>query len=331
MNPCDFRQQLISIEFRQTVVLVDPVHKFGESDAHRIIQRAISANGHDGVVILELGPGDGAAFDHAQLHGRLQWNLDGGAGDFSVAHGGVAVADVEQSSLYIHRKIHGVAHAGFRRVHVAAEFRGDYRTARLTIGRRDPDAAEERMHGNLDGEIRIERLECGRVRGVIDGIEPDALGKRRMQHGGVVGLVDGAKSGSERAHARVAIDLQIENLYGERVPGLRTLDEKWPAQPSCAFEHDERDPGPNAPTPVSPSTCRSRILTASVSPGCAPSTKNGPLSGLSPLTMLSVSPGFLSAFPKQSSVLVSRMSPDFRCATGSAVANRYFTSSTVVV
>ena len=47
--------------------------------------------------------------------------------------------------------------------------------------------------------------------------------------------------------------------------------------------------------------------------------------------MLSVSPGFRSAFPKQSRVLVSRMSPDFRRATGSAVANRYFTLSMVVV
>ena len=155
----------------------------------------------------------------------------------------MAVADVEKSSLHIHWKIHGVAHAGFGRIHVAAKFRGDHRTARLAIGRRDSDAAEERMHGNRDGEIRIERLECGRVRGVIDGIEPDALGKRRMQHGGVVGLVDGAKSGSERAHARVAIDLQIENLDGERVAGLRTLDEKWPAQRIVAFDHAERVPG----------------------------------------------------------------------------------------
>ena len=219
------------------------MHKFGESDAHCIIQRTISANSHDGVIILELGPGDGPAFDHAQLHAGLQRNLDGGAGNFSVAHGGMAVADVEKSSLHIHWKIHGIAHAGFGRIHVAAKFRGDHRTARLAIGRRDSDAAEERMHGNPDGEIRIERLERGRVRGVIDGIEPDALGKRRMQHGGVVSLVDGAKSGSERTHASVAIDLQIENLDGERVAGLRTLDEKWPSEWIVAFDHAERVSG----------------------------------------------------------------------------------------
>src|SRR5208282_2120234 len=155
MNPRHFRQQLVSIQFRQTVVLVDPVHKLGERDAQRIIQRTISAHRHDGVVVLELGPGDGAAFDYAQLHARFQGNLDGGSGNFSVAHGGVAVANVEQSSLDIDGEVHGVAHAGFGRVHVAAEFRGDHGTAGLTIGGSDSDAAEERMHGNLDGEIGI--------------------------------------------------------------------------------------------------------------------------------------------------------------------------------
>src|SRR4029077_19841514 len=83
----------------------------------------------------------------------------------------------------------------------------------------------------------------GRVRGMIDGIEPDALGKRRMQHGRVVGLVDGAKSGSEATYASVAINLQIENLDGERVAGLRTLDEKWPAQWIVAFDNAERVAG----------------------------------------------------------------------------------------
>ena len=47
--------------------------------------------------------------------------------------------------------------------------------------------------------------------------------------------------------------------------------------------------------------------------------------------MLSVSPGFFSPLPKQSSVFVSRMSPDFKCNTGSAVAKRYFTLALVVV
>src|SRR5258708_35401160 len=105
------------------------------------------------------------------------------------------------------------------------------------------------MDGYPDGEIRIERFECGRVCRVIDRIEPDALGKRRMQQGRVVGLVDGAKSGSECAHASIAIHFQIKNLGGERVAGLRALDEKWPGERIVAFYHAESVPGPLARGP----------------------------------------------------------------------------------
>src|SRR5215470_11730644 len=79
--------------------------------------------------------------------------------------------------------------------------------------------------------------------------------------------------------------------------------------------------------PWSLSTFSSRIFTASVSPGSAPSTKKGPLRGLSPGAMLSVSPGFLIALPKQSTVLASRMSPDFSRATGVYEAANVYLSS----
>src|ERR1019366_1549440 len=79
--------------------------------------------------------------------------------------------------------------------------------------------------------------------GMINVIEPDALRQRRMQHGRVVSLVDGAEPRSERAHASVAIDFEIENFDGERVSGLCSLDEKWPGQRIVAFGHAERVPG----------------------------------------------------------------------------------------
>ena len=40
--------------------------------------------------------------------------------------------------------------------------------------------------------------------------------------------------------------------------------------------------------------------------------------------MLSVSPGFFSPLPKQSSVFVSRMSPDFKCKTGFSRGEKIF-------
>src|ERR1700675_844625 len=63
-----------------------------------------------------------------------------------------------------------------------------------------------------------------------------------MQHGRVIGFVDRAKSGSECAHARVAVDLQIKNLDSERVAGFGALDEKWPGQRIVAFDHAEHVP-----------------------------------------------------------------------------------------
>src|SRR6266849_8264361 len=88
-------------------------------------------------------------------------------------------------------------------------------------------------------------------------------------------------------------------------------------------------PGEKVPTPCLPSTCKSRIRMTRVSPGSAPSMKNGTVKGLSPLTSDMLSPGFCSALPKQSSELASRVSPGFRCATGGATPKTYFTLSMV--
>src|SRR5207302_3715864 len=112
--------------------------------------------------------------------------------------------------------------------------------ARLTLRWGDANTAEERMQGNLHREIGIERLKRSGVRGVIDVIEPDALRQRRMQHGSVIGRIERAKSRSKRAHAGVAIHLQIENLDRQRVPWLRTFDEKWSSQGIVALHHAQR-------------------------------------------------------------------------------------------
>ncbi len=173
------------------------------------------------------------------MHAGFQGNFDGGAGDFSVTHGGVAVADVEETSFYVHGKINRVADAGFGRIHVAAEFGGDDGAASLTFGGRDADAAEERMQRNLHGEIGVVCLKGGGVGGVIDVVVPDAFRQRRMQHGRVVGLIEGAEAGSEGADAGIAIDIERENLDGERVARLRAFNEKWAGQGIIALDHAE--------------------------------------------------------------------------------------------
>src|SRR5579859_127698 len=59
--------------------------------------------------------------------------------------------------------------------------------------------------------------------------------------------------------------------------------------------------------------------------------KKGPVSGLSPFTNAIVSPGFCSAFPKQSSEFASSIFPGFTCATGGATPNTNFTLSLVAL
>src|SRR5579863_8919084 len=153
VNLSDLGEEFIGVELGEAVVFVNPVHEFGEGNAEGVVEGAVGADRHDGVVVLKLRPGDGAAFDYAQLHAGFERNFDGGAGDFSVAHGGMAVANVEQAAFYVHWKINCVADAGFGRIHVASEFGWDYGTARLTLGGCDSDAAEERMEGNFHREI----------------------------------------------------------------------------------------------------------------------------------------------------------------------------------
>ena len=80
------------------------------------------------------------------------------------------------------------------------------------------------------------------------------------------------------------------------------------------------NPGASAPTPRGESTVSSRIFTTSVSPGSAPAIANGPVSGLSPLTIAMVSPGFRITLPNASNVLVSSVSPGLSVATGGTVA-----------
>src|SRR5208282_3614216 len=184
--------------------------RFAQDDKALIFlwRQVLLFNRGDDDVVLELGPRDGAAFDHAQLHAGFQWNLDGGAGDFAIAHGGVAVTDVEQPSFYIHGKINRVADAGFGGIHVAAEFGGDDGTASFALGGGDADAAEERMQRNLHGEIGVVGLEGRGVGSVIDVVVPDAFGQRWMQHWRVIGFVEGTESGSEGAYTGVAIDIE---------------------------------------------------------------------------------------------------------------------------
>src|SRR5690242_8900052 len=105
----DFGQQFVGVESGEAVVRVNPGDQFGEGDAEGVVEGAIGADGHDGIVVLEAGPVDLAAFDDVDLHACGQRHFDGGAGDFAVAHGGVTVAHEEQGAWNVDGKVQGVS------------------------------------------------------------------------------------------------------------------------------------------------------------------------------------------------------------------------------
>src|SRR5262249_60752993 len=132
---------------------------------------------HELVAVLEPRPADLLALDHVDLHAGVHRDLDRGAGDLTVAHLGVPVAQIEQGALDRDREVRRVADAGLGCIHVAAVLGGHDRAARLER-RRYAEATQERMQRDLRRELRVERLEGRLVLGAVDRIEPDLLGGR---------------------------------------------------------------------------------------------------------------------------------------------------------
>jgi hypothetical protein len=65
---------------------------------------------------------------------------------------------------------------------------------------------------------------------VINGIKPDLFLDGLIQHRRVVGGVDGTETGSERADALIAIDLDLQELHFERIACFCAVDVKRSGQ-----------------------------------------------------------------------------------------------------
>jgi hypothetical protein len=173
MDFANLGKQFVGVEAGEAVVGVDPGDQLGEGDAHGVIYRAVDSDGHDFPFVFEARPAGVLSLDYVELQARFHGNFDGGAGDFAVAHGGMAIAKIKERARNIHGQIKGVADGNFWGVHVASEFGGDDGAACFAVGWGDADASEKRVKRDFHFVIRIERLKCGGVGRVIDGIKPD--------------------------------------------------------------------------------------------------------------------------------------------------------------
>ena len=94
VNARDLRQQLVSVQFENLIVLVHPGHELGKRNTKGVIEWAIGADGHDGIRVLESGPLQVLSFNKVHLKPNPQRHLDPGARDFAVLLSGMAVADI---------------------------------------------------------------------------------------------------------------------------------------------------------------------------------------------------------------------------------------------
>ena len=96
------------------------------------------------------------------------------------------------------------------------------------------------MQRNLRHETRIVRVKGCRVRRVVNVVQPDPFRQIRIEHRRVLARVDRAESRADRAHAQVAIHLEVENLHGQRISRLRALDVERPGERVIPVNHAER-------------------------------------------------------------------------------------------
>src|SRR5258708_15760266 len=95
------------------------------------------------------------------------------------------------------------------------------------------------MQRDLYRKLGVQRLKRCCVGRVIDGIGPDLLRNRRIEHGRVIRSVDRAESWRQSADTLIAVYLKIEDLYRQRVAGLRSVDVERSGKRVIAWGHAE--------------------------------------------------------------------------------------------
>ena len=177
----------------------------------RVARSAASSSVSAEAMVATTSAVSTTGFDELQVaadvdpQGDAPRDLDAGAADLAVAHGGVQVAGGQQRAGRGDRQIHHRALADEPRVHVAAVRAG--RAARhRRARRRDADDADHRPHGHLEpaGQTGDARPSIGTISNAVAGI-------RSRKHAEL------------RAHRHHALRRHLDALdeHREHVAGLR--------------------------------------------------------------------------------------------------------------
>src|SRR5438094_9178980 len=98
MNSCDLRQKLVSIKFGEAIVLVNPGEQLGKGDAQAIVQRAIGADSHDGIIVFKAWRVNLLPLAHLDWQPRAQRDLSRGTRAFAIVHARGPVAPARRPS-----------------------------------------------------------------------------------------------------------------------------------------------------------------------------------------------------------------------------------------
>src|SRR5579863_6196960 len=96
------------------------------------------------------------------------------------------------------------------------------------------------MQRKLHRKIRVQGVKCGGARRVVDGIEPNTFGQRRMDHRRIESLIERSKPRSKCANTLRGVHIHLEKFNCKSVARLRSLDIKGSAQRVVAFYEGER-------------------------------------------------------------------------------------------
>ena len=180
-------------------------------------------------------------FHEIELQPGPHGNFDGTARNFAVTHGGVTIAKIKERSGHVHGQIECVSSGDFRRVHVAAEFRGHDGAARFSVGGSDTDAPKKWMERNFHLVVGIEGLKRSGAARVVDRVKPDFLRQRFFfEHRRIMRGVYRSEIWRKRAYTLLAIDLQIEDMNNQRVAGFRIFNIEGTGERVISLGHAER-------------------------------------------------------------------------------------------
>src|SRR2546421_9293450 len=199
-----------------------------------LVERAGVPDRHHERLVLGARPADRLAFQHLDRELDVHRHLDPGADDLAVALERVAVADVQEAALGEDREVDDDALAEAAIVHVAAVLARSCARDRLSLRRRDAEAAEHRIEGGLAERLEPRRRVVEARSSALEVELPPVLAVPRAELRDEA-RVDDVRGDQAAGHPARAVGPDPLEAHTEGVAPLRALDVERPGLRVAAF------------------------------------------------------------------------------------------------